>query len=46
MPPPGRSYDNPMYESFWTAAADLQMPLSMHVATGRQSLSVDGGLKG
>jgi predicted TIM-barrel fold metal-dependent hydrolase len=41
LPPADRAYDNPMYDSLWAAAADLQMPISMHVATGRQSLSVD-----
>ena len=38
LPPADRSYDNPMYEPLWSAAADLKMPLSMHVATGRQTL--------
>jgi predicted TIM-barrel fold metal-dependent hydrolase len=29
------SYDRPQYEPFWAAAQDLQMPLSLHVATFR-----------
>jgi len=43
LPPADRSYDQPIYESLWAAAADLAMPLSMHVATGRSALSVDEG---
>lgn len=39
LPPADKAYDNPMYEPLWAAAADLNMPLSMHVATGRASLS-------
>jgi predicted TIM-barrel fold metal-dependent hydrolase len=31
-----RRYDQPEYESFWAAAASLQMPLSLHTATRRQ----------
>ena len=41
LPPEDRAYDHPMYEPLWSASVDLDMPLSMHVATGRQSLSVD-----
>jgi predicted TIM-barrel fold metal-dependent hydrolase len=35
-PPEDRRYDQPDYEPFWAAAADLQMPLSLHTATRRQ----------
>jgi len=31
-----RRYDQPEYEPFWAAAADLGMPLSLHTATRRQ----------
>jgi predicted TIM-barrel fold metal-dependent hydrolase len=31
-----RRYDQPEYERFWAAAADLDMPLSLHTATRRQ----------
>src|SRR5262252_3643028 len=31
-----RRYDQPQYESFWAAAQDLGMPLSLHTATRRQ----------
>ena len=34
-PPAARRYDRPEYEPFWAAAEDLQVPLSMHVATNR-----------
>jgi predicted TIM-barrel fold metal-dependent hydrolase len=39
LPPADAPYDHPMYEPLWAAAADLAMPLSMHVATGRHNLS-------
>ena len=29
-------YDSPEYESFWAAAQDLNMPLSLHTATRRE----------
>jgi hypothetical protein len=31
-----RRYDRPEYEPFWTAAATLDLPLSLHTATRRQ----------
>jgi predicted TIM-barrel fold metal-dependent hydrolase len=34
-PPEGKGYDNPMYEPLWAAAQDLDIPLGMHIATGR-----------
>ncbi|MCH2172810.1 amidohydrolase [Myxococcota bacterium] len=43
LPPPDATYDRPLYEGVWSAAVDLDMPLSMHVATGRAALSVDTG---
>ncbi len=36
-PPETRSYDHPDYDSFWAAAQDLDMPLSLHIATNRPS---------
>ena len=30
-------YDNPVYEPFWAAAQDLQMPLSLHISGNRYS---------
>lgn len=35
VPREGEGYDEPVYEPFWTAAENLQMPLSFHVSTGR-----------
>jgi predicted TIM-barrel fold metal-dependent hydrolase len=43
LPPAGLSYEHPRYEPVWAAAVDLDMPISMHVATGRQSLSAVAG---
>ena len=34
-PAKDRRYDQPEYESFWAAAAALDMPLSLHIATRR-----------
>jgi predicted TIM-barrel fold metal-dependent hydrolase len=34
------SYDRPMYEPLWAAAQDLQMPLSLHIATFRPRAGV------
>lgn len=39
LPPADRAYDHPMYEVIWSAAVDLDLPISMHVATGRSALS-------
>lgn len=39
LPPADRAYDHPMYEDVWSAAVDLALPISMHVATGRSFLS-------
>ncbi len=39
LPPADRAYDHPMYEDVWAAAVDLDLPISMHVATGRTQLS-------
>jgi predicted TIM-barrel fold metal-dependent hydrolase len=35
-----RSYDRPEYEPFWAAAQDLDMSLSLHIATNRPSAGV------
>jgi predicted TIM-barrel fold metal-dependent hydrolase len=34
-PLPDRPYSLPMYEPFWAAAQDLEMPISLHTATQR-----------
>ncbi len=41
LPPASQPYDDPRYEPVWSAAVDLDLPISMHVATGRQALSAD-----
>jgi predicted TIM-barrel fold metal-dependent hydrolase len=33
-----QSYDNPIYDPFWAAAQDLDLPLSLHLATGKQNI--------
>ena len=38
-PPEGISYSNPMYEPFWAAAEDLNMPISLHILTGHNDES-------
>ena len=35
-PPEDRPYSLPEYDSFWAAVQDLEMPLSLHLATGRR----------
>src|SRR5919198_1239214 len=39
-PTEAMSYDRPEYEPFWAAAQDLEMPLSLHIATFRPSPGV------
>ncbi len=34
-PPEDRPYSDPVYDPFWAAAQDLNMPLSLHILTGR-----------
>jgi predicted TIM-barrel fold metal-dependent hydrolase len=36
-PPETHSYDHADYEPLWAAAQDLEMPLSLHIATNRPS---------
>jgi len=50
-PPEGRRYDSPEYEPLWAAAQDLEMPLSLHLATDRlgsgpggENILTDNGL--
>ncbi len=35
---PSRPYQDPVYEPFWATANDLEIPLSLHVATNRAGL--------
>ena len=41
-PPEDHRYELPEYEPFWAAAQDLNMPLSLHTATKRESFLPDG----
>ncbi len=34
-PPEDKPYNSRIYDKFWQAASDLQMPLSLHVITGK-----------
>ena len=38
-PLPGRPYRDPMYDPLWKTAADLGMPLLMHIASHRAGMS-------
>jgi len=39
--PDERPYSHADYDPFWAAAADLQMPLSLHILTGRKGSGID-----
>lgn len=39
--PDERPYSHPDYDPFWAAAQDLDMPLSLHILTGRKGLGID-----
>ncbi len=38
-PPEDRPYSSLLYDPFWAAAQELEMPLSLHLATGRRKES-------
>jgi predicted TIM-barrel fold metal-dependent hydrolase len=38
---PDARYDNPMYESLWSAAEDLDVPLSLHLGANRTPFEED-----
>jgi predicted TIM-barrel fold metal-dependent hydrolase len=40
-PPEELPYNHTDYDPFWTAAQDLNMPLSLHILTGRKGTGVD-----
>jgi uncharacterized protein len=40
-PPEDRPYSSRDYDPFWAAAQDLQMPLSLHILTGRGGVQFD-----
>jgi predicted TIM-barrel fold metal-dependent hydrolase len=35
-------YDSPIYDEFWDAAIDLELPLSFHILTSRDSVNAKG----
>ena len=48
-PPEDRPYFNTIYDPFWTAAQELNMPLSLHVVSSRDASTrvvMDGGSSG
>ena len=38
LPDGEKQYDNPVYDPFWAAAQDFDIPLSLHLATGKQNI--------
>src|SRR5215468_10783197 len=40
-PPDDRPYSHPDYDRFWAAAQDSNMPLSLHILTGRKGMGID-----
>jgi predicted TIM-barrel fold metal-dependent hydrolase len=43
--PQGRPYSSKIYDPFWAAAADLEMPVSLHVITARGKSAVSRATK-
>jgi predicted TIM-barrel fold metal-dependent hydrolase len=39
-PPEDKPYSDPCYDPFWAAAQDLEMPVSLHILTGRRGYPV------
>lgn len=42
-PPDDKPYHHPDYERFWASAQDLDMPLSLHILTGRSGAGTGRG---
>jgi predicted TIM-barrel fold metal-dependent hydrolase len=40
-PPDERPYTHTDYDPFWAAAQDLNIPLSLHILTGRKGMGID-----
>jgi len=40
-PPEDKPYSHRDYDPFWAAAQDLEMPISLHILTGRRGTGVD-----
>ena len=41
-PKAGQTYNHPMYEPFWAAAEELNLPISLHVTTNRPGARAGG----
>ncbi len=41
-PPDDRPYTHPDYDPLWTAAQEMDLPLSLHILTGRQGSGLGG----
>jgi predicted TIM-barrel fold metal-dependent hydrolase len=37
-PPADQPYSSPLYDPFWAAAQDLEMPVSLHAITGMERI--------
>ena len=46
MAPAERPYYSTEYDAFWTAAQEMQVPISLHLGTGRKSMQGRGGRPG
>jgi predicted TIM-barrel fold metal-dependent hydrolase len=44
-PPADKPYSRPMYDPLWAAASDLQIPISLHVISGRRHIPTAEELK-
>jgi predicted TIM-barrel fold metal-dependent hydrolase len=40
----GKGYENPIFEPLWSAAEDLRMPISLHVAASKKSFLATGNI--
>ncbi|MHB8574941.1 MAG: amidohydrolase family protein, partial [Dehalococcoidia bacterium] len=41
-PAPERRYDNPMWEPFWTACEEMDLPINIHILTGQRGSGLGG----
>ena len=44
--PPQKDYDDPMYDEFWDAVVDLDVPPSFHILTSRSDTPFSPGIRG
>lgn len=43
-PAPERRYDNPIWEPFWTACEEMDLPINIHILTGQQGSGLGGNI--